>query len=68
MVGLVQPLVVDQVDGLGADQPEVPPDFGDELALDEFVERQLERLEAEQLKLVLLLDPDEGENAGLERN
>jgi hypothetical protein len=35
VVGLVRPLVVDQVDGLGADQPEFPPDFGDELALDE---------------------------------
>ena len=51
MVGLVQPLVVDQVDGLGADQPEVPPDFGDELALDEFVERLLDRFEAPQLEL-----------------
>ncbi len=51
VVGLVQPLVVDRVDGLGADQPEVPPDFGDELALDEFVERQLERLEVQQFEL-----------------
>ncbi len=53
VVGLVQPLVVDQVDGFGADQPEVPPDFGEEMALDEFVERLLERLEAQQLELVL---------------
>jgi len=45
VVGLVQPLVVDQVDGLGADQPGVPPGFGLELALDEFEERQLERQE-----------------------
>ncbi len=64
LVGLVRPLVVDEVDGLVADQPEVPPEFGVELALDEFVERQLERLEAQQLEQVLLLDPEEGENAG----
>ncbi len=38
VVGLVRPLVIDQVDGLGAHQPEVPPDFGEELVLDEFVE------------------------------
>ncbi len=45
VVGLVRQTVVDQVDGLGADQPGVPPGFGLELALDEFVERQLERQE-----------------------
>ena len=53
LVGLVRPLGVDQVAGLEADQPVVPPDFGEELALDEFVERQLEQLEAQQLELVL---------------
>ncbi len=68
MVGLVQPLVADQVDGLGADQPEVPPDFGDELARDEFVERPLERLEAQQLELDFWLDLEAVENADLERN
>jgi hypothetical protein len=49
VVGLDRPLVVDQVDGLGAEQPEVPPDFGEELALAEIVERSLEQLEAQQL-------------------
>ncbi len=68
MVGLVQPLVVDQVDGLGADQPEVPLDFGDELARDEFVEWLLERLEAQQLELDFWLDLDAVANADLERN
>ncbi len=68
MVGLVQPLGVDQVDGFGADQPEVPPDFGDELALDEFVERLLERMEAQQLELDFCLDLEAVEIADLERN
>jgi hypothetical protein len=53
VVGLALPLVVDQVDGLVADQPEVPPDFGEELPLAECLERSLERLEAEQFELVL---------------
>jgi hypothetical protein len=48
VVGLARPLVVDQVDGLGADQPEVPPDFGEKVALEDFVERLPERLEAQQ--------------------
>ena len=56
VVGLALPLVVDQVDGLGADQPEVLPDFGEELALAECLERSLERLDAEQLELVLHFD------------
>ncbi len=68
VVGLVQPLVVDQVDGLGADQPEVPPDFGVELALAEFVERSPERLEAPQFELVLYFDLEEFEDPGLERS
>jgi hypothetical protein len=68
VVGLVQPLVVDQVDGLGADQPEVPPDFGDELVLDEFVERLLERLETQQLEQDVWLDLEAIENADLEHN
>ena len=68
VVGLVQPLVVDQVDGLGADEPEVPPDFGEELALAEFVERSLERLEAQQFEKVLYFDLEEGEDLGLERS
>ncbi len=62
VVGLVQPLVVDQVDGLGADQPEVPPDFGEELALAEIVERSPERLE------VLYAELEEVEDLGLERS
>jgi hypothetical protein len=53
VVGLARPLVVDQVDGLGADQPEVPPDFGEEVALEDFAERLPERLEAQQLEPVL---------------
>ena len=53
MVGLDRPLVVDQVDGLGAEQPEVPPDFGEEVALDYFAERLPEPLAAQQLESVL---------------
>ncbi len=68
VVGLVRPPVVDQVDGLGADQPEVPRDFGEKLALAEFVERSLERLEAQQLELVLYFDLEELEDPGLERS
>ena len=68
VVGLVRLLVVDQVDGLGADQPEVPPDFGEELALAECFERSLERLEAQQLELVLYFDLEEFEDPGLERS
>ncbi len=68
VVGLVQPLVVDQVDGLGADQPEVPPDLGEELALAEIVERSLERLEAQQFEAVLYFDLEEVEDLGLERS
>ncbi len=68
VVGLVRPLVVDQVDGLGADEPEVPPDFGEEPALAEFVERSLERLEAQQFETVLYFDLEEVENPVLERN
>ena len=48
-----RPLVVDQVDGLGAEQPEVPPDFVEEVGLEDFAERLPERLEAEQLEPVL---------------
>ncbi len=68
VVGLVQPLVVDQVDGLGADQPEVPPGFGEELALVEIVERSLERLEAQQFEPELYIDLDEVEDLVLERS
>jgi hypothetical protein len=50
---LDRPLVVDQVDGLGAEQPEVPPDFGEEVALDYFAERLQELLAAQQLEPVL---------------
>ncbi len=65
---MVRPLVVVLVDGLGADQPEVPPDFGEEIVQEEFVERPVERLEAQQLELALWLDLVEVENAGFERN
>ena len=68
LVGLDRPLVVDQVDGLGADQPGVPPDFVEEVALEDFAERLPERLEVQQLEPVLLLDLEEGESAGLESN
>ena len=68
LVGLVRPQGVDQVDGLDADQPVVPPDFGEELALEEFAERLLERLEVQEFELVLLLDLEEVEIAGLESN
>jgi hypothetical protein len=53
VVGLDRPLVVDQVDGFGAEQPEVPPDFGEEVALDYFAERLPELLAAQQLESVL---------------
>ncbi len=68
LVGFVQPLVVDQVDGLVADQPEVPPDFGEELALAESVERSLERLEVQQFEVVLYSDLEEVEDLGLEHS
>ncbi len=68
VAGLVQPLVADQVDVLGADQPEVPPDFGEELALVEFVEGSLERQEGKQFEVVLYFDLEEVENLGLERS
>jgi len=68
VVGFARPLVVDQVDGLGADQPEVPPDFGEELALAENFERSLERLEAQQFELVLCSDLGEFEDPGFERS
>ncbi len=68
LVGLVRPQGVDQVDGLDADQPVVPPDFGEELALEELAERLPERLEAQQLEPVLLWDLEEVESAGLESN
>jgi hypothetical protein len=53
VVGLARPLVVDQVGGLGVEQPEMPPDFGEEVALEEFAERLPERLEAQQWESVL---------------
>jgi hypothetical protein len=53
VVGLARPLVVDQVGGLGVEQPEMPPDFGEEVALEDFAERLPERLEAQQLESVL---------------
>ncbi len=53
VVGLVRPRVVVQVDGLGADQPEVPPDFGYEVTVEDFVVQPLEELEAQQLEPVL---------------
>ena len=56
LVGLVRPQGVDQVDGLDADQPVVPPDLGEELAPAEFVERLPEQLEAQQLEPVPLWD------------
>ncbi len=68
VVGLARPLVVGQVDGLGADQPEVPPDFGEELALAECFERSLERLEAQQLELVPCSGLGEFEDPGYERS
>jgi hypothetical protein len=68
LVGLDRPQGVDQVDGLDADQPVVPPDSGEELALEEFAERLPERLEALQFEPVLLWDLEEVESAGLESN
>ena len=53
VVGLARPLVVDQVGGLGVEQPEMPPDFGEEVALDYFAERLPELLAAQQLESVL---------------
>ncbi len=53
VVGLARPLVVDQVDGLVVEQPEAPPDFGEEVAQEDFAERLPERPEAQQLELVL---------------
>ncbi len=53
VIGLVWPRVVVQVDGLGADQPEVPPDFGREVTVEDFVVRPLEQLEAQQLEPAL---------------
>jgi hypothetical protein len=68
LVGLDRPQGVDQVDALDADQPVVPPDFGEEVVLAEFVERLPERLEAQQLELVPLWDLEEVEIPGLESN
>ena len=68
LVGLDRPQGVDQVDGLDADQPVVPPDFGEEFALAELAERLPERLEAQQLELVPLLGLEEVESPGLESN
>jgi hypothetical protein len=48
VIGLVRPRVVAQVDGLGADQPEGPPDFGFEVAEEDFVMQRLEQLETPQ--------------------
>ncbi len=68
LVGLDRPQGVDQGDGLDADQPVVPPDFGEEVALAEFAEQLLERLEVQQLELVPLWDLEEVEIPGLESN
>ena len=68
LVGLDRPQGVDQVDGLDADQPVVPPDFGEELALAEFAEQLPEQLEAQQLEPVPLWDLEEVESPGLESN
>ena len=68
LVGLDRPQGVDQVDGLDADQPVVPPDFGEELVLAEFAERLPEQLEAQQLEPVPLWDLEEVESPGLESN
>ncbi len=68
LVGLDRPQGVDLVDGLDADQPVLPPDCGEELALVEFAERLPERLEAQQLELVPLWDLEEVEIPGLESN
>ncbi len=65
---MVWPLVVVLVDGLGADQPEVPHDFGEEIVQEEVVERLVERLEAQRFELALCLDLEEVESAGLESN
>jgi len=65
---LVRPLVVVLVDGLGAGQPEVPPDFGEEIVQEEVVERPVERLEVQRFELALCLDLEEVESAGLESN
>ena len=67
VIGLVQPLVVGQVDGLGANQPEVPPDFGGEMPVEEFVERPRERLEVQRFVLAFLLGLEEVESWDLER-
>jgi len=53
VIGLVRPLVVVQVDGLGADQPEVPPDFGDKVPVEDFVVRAPEQQEAQQSELAV---------------
>ena len=68
LVGLDRPQGVDQVDGLDADQPVVPPDFGEELVLAEFAERLPEQLEVQQLEPVPLWDLEEVEITGLESN
>jgi hypothetical protein len=65
---LVQPLVVALVDGLGADQPEVPPDFGEEFVQEEVVERPVERLAVQRCELALCLDLEEVDSTGLESN
>jgi hypothetical protein len=65
LVGSIRPPGVDQVDGLDADQPVVPPEFGEELALEDFAERLREAL---QFEPVLLWDLEEVESAGLESN
>ncbi len=48
VIGLVRSQVFAQVDGLGADQPEGHPDFGFEVAVEDFVVQWLEQLEAPQ--------------------
>ena len=63
MVGLDLPRAVDQVE---VEEPEVPLDFGEEVALEDFVERLREQLAALQLEPVL--DPLEVERVGLESN
>ena len=68
LIGLVRLLVVVQVDGLGADQPEVPPDFGEEIVQEEVVERPVEQLAVRQCELALCLDLEEVDSTGLESN
>ena len=49
MFGLDRPLVVDQVE---VEEPEDSPDSGEDVALEDFVERLRERLAALQLEPV----------------